>query len=309
MFSPVDRCWVCGGASLAPYHRCRFDFHEYASQDPGLAAYSGRTLWLVRCAACGFGQPEALPTLPRFFDRMYDQRWSPDWIAREAGARYKDLIFATILRDLDARVPPGRRRLLDVGAHVGRFMAAAQRAGWQVEGIELNPATAACAAQVTGAPVHLVNAQALSEAACPFAAVAMTDVLEHIPEPVALLDTIAALLEPGGWLAVKVPCGRSQWQKERALAALVPRRHVSLADNLVHVNHFTPRSLAEALRRGGFAQIEIRTGAPELAERPDARGRASNALRRAVYALASLPGGVHTPLALNLQAYAMKAAA
>jgi hypothetical protein len=81
---------------------------------------------------------------------------------------------------------------------------------------------------------------------------------------------------------------------------------VSLADNLVHVNHFTPHSLALALRRAGFQHVSMRTGAPEL---PPARGsRVVHALSRVVrlgiYGAGRLPGAVHTPLALNLQAFA-----
>jgi SAM-dependent methyltransferase len=308
MFAPLERCWVCGGRALARYHQCRFEFQEYATQDPELHAYTGATLWLVRCADCGFGQPEAVPTLPGFFDRMYDQRWSPEWIEREFDAGYKDFIFEGILRELGRRLPPASRRLLDVGAHVGRFMNTAQRHGWRVEGIELNPATAACAARRTGAPVHQVNAHTLTASRAEYDAVTLTDVLEHIPEPVAVLTSVGRLLAPGGWLAAKVPCGRSQYHKERVLSTLKPGRRVSLADNLVHVNHFTPRSLEAALARAGFRRIVIRAGAPELIDPAGLGSRLSNTLRMAVFTTARLPGGVRTPLALNLQAYAMKAA-
>jgi SAM-dependent methyltransferase len=305
LFQPVSRCWVCGGARLQPFHQCRFDFHEYAVQDPGLDEYSGESVRLVRCDACGFSQPEKLPTLPRFFDRMYDQRWSDEWVENEFEAGYKDFIFRTILRELDRRTPGRPRRLLDVGAHAGRFMHLAQQAGWEVEGIELNPRTAACAARRTGAPVHHVNARTLAATGARFHAITLTDVLEHIPEPVTLLETIGRLLEPGGSIAVKVPCGPSQWLKERLLSAMIPSRRMSLADNLVHVNHFTPRSLAMALRRAGFRDVLVRTAAPELLTGPSFLRRvASNALRVAVYTAARCPGAVHTPFALHLQAYA-----
>lgn len=306
LFHAVDRCWVCGGTGLERYHECRLDYHEYATQDPELNEYTGQHVWIVRCATCGFGQPEKLPTLPRFFDRMYDQHWSETWIEGEFNASYKDFIFTTILAELAVRIGPRARRLLDVGAHVGRFMHLAQQRSWDVEGIELNPRTAACAARHTGAPVHQVNAQTLAQSGHRFAAVTLTDVLEHIPEPVALLSTIAGLLEPGGWLAVKVPCGRSQWHKERVLAALLPSHRVSLADNLVHVNHFSPSSLAKAIEGAGFASVTVQTAAPELQPPgPSAVRRIwSNALRLGVYAAGRLPGALHTPLALNLQAYA-----
>jgi SAM-dependent methyltransferase len=305
LFQPMTRCWVCDGARLRPFHDGRFDYREYAVQDPELDEYSGQSLRLVRCDACGFSQPERLPTLPRFFDRMYDQRWSEEWVEHEFVADYKDFIFRTILRELDRRTPERPRRLLDVGAHAGRFMHLAQQAGWEVEGIELNPRTATYAARRTGAPVHQVNARTLVATGLRFRAITLTDVLEHIPEPVALLATSGRLLEPGGWIAVKVPCGRSQWHKERLLSAMIPSHRISLADNLVHVNHFTPRSLAMALNRAGFQDVLVRPAAPELPSGPSFLRRvASNAVRIVVYAGARFPGGVHTPLTLHLQAYA-----
>ena len=309
-FRSVPACWICGGTTLTRYCECAFDFRLYAEQDPEIHGYDNATVWLVRCAKCGFGQPEALPTLPRFFDRMYDQRWSEEWVEREFEADYKDFIFQRILSELDRRVDHGAagrmRRLLDIGAHAGRFMHLAGGAGWSVEGIELNPRTAACAARRTGRPVHQVNAQTLAAGVTRYDAVTLTDVLEHIPEPLALLRTVATLLEPGGTIAIKVPSGQAQWWKERALSTIAPARPMSIADNLVHVNHFSRRALATALERAGFTDISVRTGAPELLP-PDGqplRRALSNGLRLGIYAAALLPGAVRTPLALNLQAYA-----
>ena len=307
-FAPLRSCWVCGGTGLRPFHRFRLDYDVYTQQDPDLAAYTGETVRLVRCQACEFGQPDRLPTLPRFFDRMYDQRWSADWVEHEFEATYKDLIFRSILRQLDRRIASRPRRLLDVGTHAGRFMHMAQRAGWVTEGVELNPLAAACAARRTGAPVHQLNAAALAADRRRYAATTLIDVLEHIPRPVHLLTAMSLLLEPGGWVAVKVPCGPAQEWKERALAALSPGHAISLANNLVHVNHFSPRSLRLALEAGGFVNVTVATAPPEL---PNGGSRVkyglSRALRLAVYGAGRLPGALHTPLALNLLAFAQVA--
>jgi SAM-dependent methyltransferase len=281
------------------------NFAEYAEQDPELHEYTGEHVWLVRCASCGFGQPEALPTLPKYFDRMYDQQWSPAWVEGEFGATYKDLIFRGILDELAFRVLPDRRRLLDVGAHAGRFMHLAQGRGWTVEGIELNPRTAAYAEARTGAAVHRVNAHTLSLNGHRYDAVVLTDVLEHIPEPKRLLAALAGLLEPGGVIAVKVPNGSAQLIKERCLARLTSHR-VSLAENLVHVNQFTPCSLKLALERAGFQRSGVRAAAPEMPPVAGVRAVADRALRLGLFAAASLPGALYTPLALHLQAYAVK---
>jgi len=307
LLAPVERCWICEGMNFTRFHECRFDFTEYRFQDPALHEYTGMTTWLVRCGSCGFAQPAALPTLAGFFDRMYDQRWSPEWVASEYDATCKDFIFRSILHELDRRVPVSTRRLLDIGAHAGRFLSLARQSAWDVEGIELNPRTAAYAHQRTGVPIHQINAQTLADTGVRFHAITLTDVLEHIPEPVALVRNIVRLLEPGGALSVKVPCGRSQWFKERLLSH-VSRHEVSLAGNLVHVNHFTPHSLKLALERAGLQRVEVATGAPELmpGDQPLVRRSLSNLLRLGVYSAARLPGGVDTPLALNLQAYATK---
>jgi 2-polyprenyl-3-methyl-5-hydroxy-6-metoxy-1,4-benzoquinol methylase len=307
LLAAVERCWICDGSNLTPFHECRFDFTEYRLQDPELHAYTGVKTSLVRCRACGFAQPAALPTLAQFFDRMYDQHWSEEWIAHEHDATYKDLIFRTILRELDTRVTSRPRRLLDIGAHAGRFLLLAKNAGWTVEGIELNPRTAAYAREKVGVPVHQINARMLADTGARFHAVTLTDVLEHIPEPLTLLESVARLLEPGGWLAIKVPCGRSQWLKERLLSH-VSSHEVSLAGNLVHTNHFTPGSLKLGLERAGMTGITVSVGAPELLplDQSVIRRSISNAVRLGVYTAARLPGAVDTPLALNLQAYATK---
>jgi len=229
LFVPLSACWICGGERLTTVHELRFELDIYRTQDPELAAYSGERLALRRCDACGFAQPAALPSLARFFDRLYDQRWSREWIAAEFASPVKDLIVRQILGGLSARLPPERRRLLDVGAHAGRFLTIARDAGWAVEGLELNPSTAAHAAASTGVVVHHGNVHALEAGARRFDAVTITDVLEHVPEPIAVLTRVHALLDAGGWVAVKVPNGPVQRLKENARARLIPGYRATLA--------------------------------------------------------------------------------
>jgi hypothetical protein len=88
--------------------------------------------------------------------------------------------------------------------------------------------------------------------------------------------------------------------KERARAAIRPGYRATIADNLVHVNHFSAGSLARALREEGFTDVSVVTGMPEF---PRA-GALDRVVRHAAFLPARyLPGAVRTPLALNLQAY------
>jgi 2-polyprenyl-3-methyl-5-hydroxy-6-metoxy-1,4-benzoquinol methylase len=297
-FDTVAECWVCGGSAFTPVHEAIFELSEYARQDPELAAYSGARVTLQRCRACGFSQPAALPSLPNFFDRMYDQRWADEWIADEHQAAYKDRIFADILAALAARRPRGRA-LLDVGAHAGRFLTLARAAGWNGEGLELNPKTAAYAAQVSGAVVHQGNIHSFTPSRC-YDAVTLTDVLEHVPQPLDVLRKMRTFLCDGGWLAIKVPNGPAQRIKETLHARIAPSYRATLADNLVHVNHFSAASLARALTAAGFKDVTVVAAAPEL---PVTSGAGFWGRVAAFHVARTLPGGAASPLAFNLQAY------
>ena len=302
-FTPEGACWICGSTRLRPVHRAIFELSLYETQDPALARYTGARVTLVRCGQCGFAQPEALPALDRYFDRMYDQRWSREWIVSEFESSSKDVIFRGILAELGRRLPASRRQLLDVGAHAGRFVSMAQKGGWVAEGLELNPQTASYAAQRTGAPIRMLNVHEV-EVTQSFDAVTITDVLEHVPHPMRVLERIVALLAPGGWIAVKVPAGPAQLRKETWRGRLRRSYRPTVADNLVHVSHFSPRALALALRRAGFVDVAVAPGAPEFYEGPGLRRRLDHAVRRALYTAARVaPGGVHLPMSLNLQAY------
>jgi SAM-dependent methyltransferase len=297
-------CWVCGHTDLDRFHLAVLEFDAWREQDPELAAYSGETIWLRRCRGCGFAQPERMPALPRYFERMYDQRWSAEWVADEFNSAYKDVIFVRILEALGVRIRSAGRSLLDIGSHAGRFLNLARRAGWRAEGTEINPRTAAYAAEKTGAPVHRLRAEQILELGKQFDAVTLTDVLEHIPEPVALLSTARRVITRGGWISVKVPCGPAQLLKETWRARLSRGYRATLADNLVHVSHFSPQSLRLALARAGFDEISVEIAAPECP--PGAR--VATLGRMALYHVGRrIPFGVHSPLALHLQAFARAA--
>jgi SAM-dependent methyltransferase len=308
--APSGPCWICGGTELDRVWQDPLDLSELPRLGP-LAHANHAPTWVVRCRACGFGQPEYLPAAD-YFDRLYSIEWTPESLDREFDVGTKDLIFNEVQKGLEKRRAAGLpRSVLDIGTHVGRFVYLARAAGWEAEGAEFNPVTATYAARRTGAPIHQGRAQDLVDQGRRFTAITFNDVLEHIPRPIPVVAQVRALLHPGGILAVKVPHGPMQRVKEGLKRSVLRmRRRTGVGVHYVHVNHFTVESLRRCLEEAGYSDIQILVGAPDFVPASYAGrtpGEACSAgLRQATYRAARLiPGGVRSPLSLNLQAFAV----
>jgi SAM-dependent methyltransferase len=112
--------------------------------------------------------------------------------------------------DVLALIPPGCRRVLDLGCgrgELGRLLRA-REGGLSVTGIEWEPAAARTAAEhyeqvlVGNLEIELPR---LAAAGARFDLVVMADILEHTAQPAAILAQVAALLLPGGHVVVSVP--------------------------------------------------------------------------------------------------------
>jgi SAM-dependent methyltransferase len=95
------------------------------------------------------------------------------------------------------RALPDGSRVLDYGCSTGRILRPVA-ARLECVGVEPNEAAAATA-RARG--IRIVGASELSDAA-PFDAILLTDVFEHLADPVPLLQHLAGKLAPRGWLGI-----------------------------------------------------------------------------------------------------------
>lgn len=167
----------------------------------------------------------------------------------------RSTLYTDILALLEEYAAPDTRRLLDVGCGTGDFLAFMQENGWQVEGLDLSPhATRTAAAR--GLTVHCQKLGDFLKTApdrlAAFTVVTLLNVLEHVPDPVDLLQLCAQVLAPGGIVVVRVPNDFSQLQTCASLRLGVGPWWITLPD---HLNYFDFASLRSLLEYTGFEVI------------------------------------------------------
>lgn len=104
---------------------------------------------------------------------------------------------------LTLKLPPARA--LELGSAHGGFVAMLRAAGYEAAGLELSPYIVDYARQTFGVPMHLGPVEEQPIPAASLDAVAMMDVLEHLPDPIGTMKHVASLLKPDGVLLVQTP--------------------------------------------------------------------------------------------------------
>ena len=146
-----------------------------------------------------------------------------------------------------------RGRMLDIGCGDGCTLDALARLGWQVEGVDFDPAAVESAAR-RGYAVRLGTLESQRYPDGTFAAVTASHVLEHVREPGAFLRECRRVLRPGGTLVILTPNAQSLGHRRfgPAWRGLEPPRHLQV---------LTAPALDRLAERAGFPERRIRSNA------------------------------------------------
>ena len=131
---------------------------------------------------------------------------------------------------------------VEIGCGTGFVLAALERLGWRVLGLDMRIEGLRHARRRTDAPLVRTGAACVPLAA-PVDLVVLCDVLEHTDE-VPLVQAAVAALRPGGHVLVTVPARPSLWSSEDVFVG--------------HRRRYTSETLLAALQHAGLHVVVLR---------------------------------------------------
>lgn len=236
-------CPVCGGKLN---HEVQIEVGDPWFGTPGRFAYT----------ACPRSTCRSLVLVPPPAPELLRVAYSEYYTHGASSSRLQSLLRSLVPRErrLHAlRLPTPQRgdRLLDVGCGDGADIAALRRQGWDVAGIEPDPA-ARDVALSQGLTVY-ERLEDLPESGL-FELAILRHVIEHVRNPLAELSSIRRLLADGGRLVAVTP-NRDAYGLQifgKYWRGFDAPRHLQV------LSSSAMRSLAEA---AGFEKVEVMTGA------------------------------------------------
>jgi 2-polyprenyl-3-methyl-5-hydroxy-6-metoxy-1,4-benzoquinol methylase len=235
----LDACPACDSGSLTRFATIRY------------LSYS-------RCRGCGLTFANPVPP-EEVLDAFYNSPFYANYRRLEATRIRRERYFSnsmyTDMRRLAAWLGADPSlAVLDFGCGPGAFLALLRdEFGFaNIEGLELSRSSAAFARQQYGLHVASSTAELRSEL---YDWVILIEVIEHLPNPAAILREVTGRVRPGGGLLITTP----------AVDSIVGRFFPALCHHYTapsHVSLFTQQALTRLLARFGFTieRLEVADG-------------------------------------------------
>ena len=167
------------------------------------------------------------------------------------------LAYETPRREIADRVPPGARRVLDLGCATGGLASLLKARGEvEVVGVERDAGYAAAAERHCDRVVHADLDAPAPDDLGRFDCLVAADVLEHLVDPWSALRAYARLLDPGGTAVISLP-NVAHWSTYAALARGSWPRNPEGIHDATHLRWFTLRDARELVEQAGLAVASV----------------------------------------------------
>jgi SAM-dependent methyltransferase len=206
---------------------------------------------VIDCQVCGFRHIDPLFTdedLRKFYDGEFYEKERSDYFSHaEEDKEWWILRYHHYYETLETHAPG--KRLLDIGSGPGYFLEAGRDRGWQVLGFEPSRVAADYTRARGIAVVNDYFSAGKARDHGTFDVISLNLVLEHLRDPIGLIEEAKRMLVPGGLLFVISPNDFNPLQmllwKNLGFKPwwVVPRHHLNYFDPLSARKFFAARGL------------------------------------------------------------------
>jgi SAM-dependent methyltransferase len=192
-------------ATAKAFHRKRLRRRSRAALEERASFTHDYPTELLACKSCALVYRSPRPTTAAVSHVYAGERYAPERLPQMVASQ--TALFRPKAAEFARRLGRGKR-VLEVGAFVGGFLAAAREAGLDAVGLDPSEQLSGLCARA-GLRVlrktleeHAVSAEARS-----YDAIAIWSTFDQLPRPRGVLAAVAKLLRPGGLLALRFPHG------------------------------------------------------------------------------------------------------
>jgi len=208
---------------------------------------------VIDCKRCGFKHIIPIPD-PEELNAVYaDEYYSevkPDYIKQYGeDSDWWNIVYGERYDTFELLLSPNRRKILDIGSGPGHFLVNGRRRGWQTLGVE--PSQQAVL-HTRNMGVEVIEGFLDDQMACrlgEFDVIHLSEVMEHIPDPVEMLNRCKQILKSEGLICVVVPNDYNPFQH---ILRTVNQFKPWWVAPPHHINYFDIDSIENLLSDHGF---------------------------------------------------------
>jgi SAM-dependent methyltransferase len=201
----------------------------------------------TRCPACGLVSTWPVPDRETIEQHYESKARAGNYeLLREYADPYRTIYegFANIIeKNIGRRVR--EVCLLDIGCFTGDFLQVMAERGAEVYGVELQTDAAAEANRRFPGRVHKGEVEALELPLKEFDVVSLNGLIEHVIDPVRLIESVAERISDRGLVFIETPNSTS-------ILARLMGRYWPPYSPVEHINLFSIRSLSLLLKKAGL---------------------------------------------------------
>jgi SAM-dependent methyltransferase len=269
-FVPLPACKMCGSEER-DFLGLRLNRRQ--GMNPRRA--EGIATSIKRCSNCGLIYPDPMPipaTIADHYGSPPEEYWAEEYLSSDDDFYSGEIAAAKELINF----VPGMS-CLDVGAGMGKGMAAFTNAGFDVFGLEPSEPFYRRAIERATTPENRLLLGGIEDAAYPaqsFDYISFSAVLEHLYDPAGSIERAMEWLKPRGIIYAEVPNARYLFAKLINLYfRLRGTNYVTNCSPMhspFHIYEFTLRSFEEHGRRAGYQAVRhtIDPGGNPMIPRP-----------------------------------------